>query len=186
MTDELIAALQHCVRSGHNVTEGPAAWHRGPYPPISAAALAAAESRMGLLRPDGRPRSRRVLIALAAAILACGEACHGRDAKAVAIVKRELALLEPPAGIAPPDQQTGLGEMYAEGSQTYCVNDEKTAQRALDTMLRSAGWEPVSASTTADATIWHYRKDQGLGSLNLATQPQPCGRRFRIDVLEPL
>ena len=128
----------------------------------------------------------RILIAFAAAILACGQACDGRDAKAVATVKRELALLEPPAGIAPPDQQTGLGEMYAEGSQTYCVNDEKTAQRALDTMLRNAGWEPVSASTTADATIWHYRKGQGLGSLNLATQPQPCGRRFRVDVLEPL
>lgn len=123
---------------------------------------------------------------IAAAILASGEACDGRDAKAVAIVKRELALLEPPAGIAPPDQQTGLGEMYAEGSQTYCVNDEKTAQRSLDTMLRNAGWKPVSASTTADATIWHYRKGQSLASLNLAKQPQPCGRRFRVDVLEPL
>jgi hypothetical protein len=76
--------------------------------------------------------------------------------------------------------------MYAEGAQTYCVGDEKTGQRALDSMLRNAGWEPVSTSTTADATVWRYRKGRSLGSLNLEAQQQQCGRRFRGDVLEPL
>lgn len=51
MTDELIAALQRRVHSGRDVTEGQAPWHRGPYSPVSAAALAAAESRLGLRLP---------------------------------------------------------------------------------------------------------------------------------------
>ena len=84
------------------------------------------------------------------------------------------------------EQRVGLGEMYAEGGQTYCVNDEKAGQAALDSMLRNAGWEPVSSSTTADATIWHYRKDQCLGSVVLENQQQQCGRRFRVDVVAPL
>jgi hypothetical protein len=76
--------------------------------------------------------------------------------------------------------------MYAEGTQTYCVGDEKAGQVALDTMLRGAGWEPVSTETTAEVTIWRYRKGGGLGALNLELKPQPCGRRFRVDVLEPV
>lgn len=58
--------------------------------------------------------------------------------------------------MTPMDQRVGLGEMYAEGTQTYCVGDEKAGQVALDSTLRDAGWEPVSTSTTADATVWHY------------------------------
>lgn len=126
------------------------------------------------------------LLALAAFLVACGEGCHRRDAKAVAAVEGELALLRPPAGLAPTDQRVGLGEMYAEGAQTYCVSDAKTGERALDSMLRAAGWEPVSTSTTADATVWRYHKGDRLGSLSLEAQPQPCGRRFRIGVVEPL
>jgi hypothetical protein len=76
--------------------------------------------------------------------------------------------------------------MYAEGAQTYCVGDEKAGQVALDSMLRKAGWEPTSTTTTADATIWRYRKDQHLGSLVLENQQQQCGRRFRVEVAEPL
>ena len=63
-----------------------------------------------------------MLITFVAVVLACGEGCDGRDARAVAVVQRELALLEPPVGLAPTDQRVGLGEMYAEGSQTYCVS----------------------------------------------------------------
>jgi len=134
---------------------------------------------------DGR-LAHRMLLALAAVVLAFGCGSRGRDAKAMAAVKRELALLTPPAGIAPADQNVGLGEMYAEGTQTYCVGDEKAGQAALDSMLRKAGWEPTSTSTTADATIWRYTKDQHLGSLVLENQKQPCGRRFRVEVAEPL
>jgi hypothetical protein len=103
--------------------------------------------------------AHRVLLALVAVVLAFGCGSHGRDAKAMAVVERELALLTPPVGIAPADQRVGLGEMYAEGAQTYCVGDEKAGQVALDSMLRKAGWEPTSTSTTADAMIWRYRKD---------------------------
>jgi hypothetical protein len=53
-------------------------------------------------------------------------------------------------------------------------------------MLRAAGWEPLSTSTTADKIVWQYRKEQRLGSLSLETQPQQCGRRFRLDVVAPL
>jgi hypothetical protein len=127
-----------------------------------------------------------MLIAFVAVVLASGGGCRGRDAKAVAVVQRELALLEPPVGIAPTDQRVGLGEMYAEGAQTYCVGDEKAGQVALDSMLRNAGWEPVSTSTTAGRTFWRYRKDRHLGSLSLETQQQQCGWSFRVDVLEPL
>jgi len=130
--------------------------------------------------------SRRLLVALLTAVLASGAGCHGRDAQAVAAVESELALLKPPVGLSPTDQRAGLGEMYAEGAQTYCVRDEKTAQTALDSMLRQAGWEPVSTSTTADATVWNYRKGGAVGSLTLETQPQPCGRRFRVGLAEPL
>jgi hypothetical protein len=112
--------------------------------------------------------------------------CDGRDAKAVAVVQRELAVLEPPVGLAPTDQRVGLGEMYAEGSQTYCVSDEKAGQGALDSMLRNAQWEPVSTATTAEATLWRYRKGRRLGSLSLETQQRQCGRRFRVGVFEPL
>jgi hypothetical protein len=132
------------------------------------------------------PRRRRTLSACVAVVLAFGGGCRGRDAKAIAVVERELALLTPPLGIAPADQRVGLGEMYAEGAQTYCVGDEKAGQVALDSMLRKAGWEPLSTSTTAGATIWHYRKDQSLGSLVLENQQQQCGRRFRVQVAEPL
>jgi hypothetical protein len=66
------------------------------------------------------------------------------------------------------------------------VGDEKAGQVALDSMLRKAGWAPLSTSTTADATIWQYRKDQGLASLVLENQQQQCGRRFRVQVAEPL
>jgi hypothetical protein len=124
--------------------------------------------------------------ALVAVVLSCAPGCHGRDAKALAVVQGELALLKPPVGLAPTDQAVGLGEMYAEGSQTYCVSDEKAGQIALDSMLRNAGWEPLSRSTTADATIWHYHKGERLGSLSLETQQQKCGRRFRVGVLGPL
>jgi hypothetical protein len=85
---------------------------------------------------------RHRLIAVAAVVLACGGGCHRRDAKAVAVVERELALLQPPIGMTPSDQRVGLGEMYAEGAQTYCLNDEKAGQLALDSMLRNAGWAP--------------------------------------------
>jgi hypothetical protein len=129
---------------------------------------------------------RGMLIAFVVVGLSGGLGCQGRDAKAVAVVREEFALLKPPAGMTPTDQRVGLGEMYAEGTQTYCVGDEKAGQVALDSVLRNAGWEAVSTSTTADATVWHYRKDQRLGALRLETQPQPCGRRFRIDVLQPL
>lgn len=95
-----------------------------------------------------------MLIALVGVVLACGVGCSGRDAKAVAVVQKELALLKPPVGIAPTDERVGLGEMYAEGGQTYCVSDEKAGQVALDSMLRNAGWEPVSTSTTAEAIVW--------------------------------
>jgi hypothetical protein len=135
--------------------------------------------------PDRRRRSRWPLLAIVAAAFAWG-GCHGKDAKAVAIVESELALLKPPAGISPTDQRVGLGEMYAEGAQTYCFSDEKTGQRALDSMLREAGWQSVSTSTNAEATVWHYQKGGHLGSLSLETQPQPCGRRFRVGVAEPL
>ena len=127
-----------------------------------------------------------MLIACTGVVLAFGGGCQGRDAKAMAVVERELALLAPPPGIAPADPRVGVGEMYAEGTQTYCVADEKGGQVALDSMLRKAGWQPVSTSTTADATIWRYGKDQGLGSLVLESQPQHCGRRFRVEVAEPL
>jgi hypothetical protein len=135
---------------------------------------------------NGRPRSRRLLIALVGVVLACGVGCNGRDAKAVAVVQKELALLKPPVGIAPTDERVGLGEMYAEGGQTYCVSDEKAGQVALDSMLRNAGWEPVSTSTTPEAIVWRYHKDQRLSSLTLETQQQQCGRRFRVGVFEPL
>jgi hypothetical protein len=130
--------------------------------------------------------ARRRVIALVALVLAAGAGCHRRDAKAVAAVEAELALLKAPVGMTPTDQRVGLGEMYAEGSQTYCVDDEKGGQAALDSMLRTAGWEPLSASTTADARFWHYRKEHCLGSVVLESQPQPCGRRFRVDVVAPL
>lgn len=132
------------------------------------------------------PWSRRIAIAFAAVALTCAAGCDGRDAKAVAVVRNEFSLLKPPAGIVPAGQQVGLGEMYAEGTQTYCVSDEKAGQVALDSMLRDAGWVPVSTSTTADKIVWQYRKDQCLGSLSLETQPQSCGRRFRLDVVAPL
>ena len=134
--------------------------------------------------PNHRHRNRRLLLALIA-VFACG-GCHRKDARAVAVVKSELALLKPPAGISPTDQRVGLGEMYAEGAQTYCVSDEKAGQKALDSMLRQAGWESVSTSSTAEATVWHYQKGGRLGSLSLETQPQACGRRFRVGVAEPL
>jgi len=128
-----------------------------------------------------------MLLGLVAAALAFGAGCHGRDAKAMAAVESELALLKPPAGVAATDKQAGLGEMYAEGGQNYCVSDEKAGQAALDAMMRSAGWEPVSTSTTPDGIVWRYRKgEKHEGLLTLETQPQPCGRRFRVDVLEPL
>ena len=126
-----------------------------------------------------------MLLALAV-VVACGEGCHRRDAKAVAVVESELAILKPPAGIVPTEQRAGLGEMYAEGAQTYCVRDEKAGEGALDSMLRAAGWEPVSTSSTAEATVWHYHKGERLGSLTLEAQPQQCGRRFRIEVVAPL
>ena len=138
------------------------------------------------MAPNGWLHRRRMLIASVAVVLAWGEGCQRRDAKAVAIVQRELDLLKPPVGVTPTDQRVGLGEMNAEGAQTYCVNDEKAGQIALDSMLRNAGWEPVSSSTTADATIWHYRKDQCLGSVVLENQQQQCGRRFRVNVVAPL
>jgi hypothetical protein len=127
-----------------------------------------------------------VPIAFVSLALSCGEACNGRDAKAMAVVRGEFALLQAPAGIAPTDEQVGLGEMYAEGTQTYCVSDAEAGQIALDAMLRHAGWQPVSRSTTADATLWHYQKAQHLGALRLEAAHQPCGRRFRVEVLEPL
>jgi hypothetical protein len=129
---------------------------------------------------------RWALIAFAGLVLVCAGGCNGRDAKALAVVRSELALLKPPPGMTPTDERVGLGEMYAEGAQTYCVGDEKAGQAALDSMLRNAGWEPVSTSTTADATLWRYGKGQRLGALSLESQRQPCGRRFRVDVLEPL
>jgi hypothetical protein len=49
--DLLIVALQERVRSGRDVTEGQASWHRGPYAAVSAAAVAEAESRLGLRLP---------------------------------------------------------------------------------------------------------------------------------------
>jgi hypothetical protein len=87
-----------------------------------------------------------MLIAVIAVALACGEGCQRRDAKAVAMVQRELDLLKPPVGVTPTDQRVGLGEMYAEGAQTFCVNDEKAGQVALDSMLRRTGWDAVGAS----------------------------------------
>ena len=131
-------------------------------------------------------RLRPTVIALSAVVLACLAACQGRDTKAVAVVQGEFALLTLPAGITSTDPRVGLGEMYAEGTQAYCVNDAKAGQTALDSMLRNAGWEPVSNSTTGDTPSWHYRKSQRLGALTLEAQPQQCGRRFRVDVLEPL
>ena len=132
-------------------------------------------------RPSGH-----VLLALLAAVFGSGGACRDRDAKAVAVVRSELALLKPPGGSAPTEPQVGLGEMYAEGGQKYCVSDDKAGQIALDAMMRNAGWEPVSSSTTAEGTVWRYHKGEHQGLLTLETQPQPCGRRFRVDVLEPL
>jgi hypothetical protein len=104
----------------------------------------------------------------------------------MATVERELALLQPPVGVTPTDRKVGLGEMYAEGSQTYCLADAEAGQVALDGMLREAGWEPVSSSATADAKVWHYRKDRHLGVLTVETREQDCGRRLRVDVLEEL
>jgi len=129
---------------------------------------------------------RGVLVALLPLVVACGDSRHGRDAKAMAVVRSELALLKPPAGMAPAEPQVGLGEMYAEGSQTYCVADVKTGQAAFDAMLRDAGWELLSSENKPDGTLWRYGKGQHLGGLTLETAPQPCGRRFRVDVLEPL
>jgi hypothetical protein len=131
-------------------------------------------------------RKRPVLSALVAVVLACAAGCHGRDAKAMAVVQGELALLRPPSGLTATDQKVGLGEMYAEGAQTYCVGDEKAGQAALDAMLRDAGWAPLSSSTTADTILWHYRKDQCHGLLVLERQHQPCGRRFRVEVVAPI
>ena len=120
-----------------------------------------------MILPKHSAHSRRLRAALVAVVLSCAPGCHGRDAKALAVVQGELALLKPPVGLAPTDQAVGLGEMYAEGSQTYCVSDEKAGQIALDSMLRNAGWER-------------------LGSLSLEARQQECGRRFRVGVLGPL
>jgi hypothetical protein len=133
---------------------------------------------------SGTGAIRSALIGFAlAAVVGCQ---HGREAKAMAVVQTELDLLEPPAGMTPTDQGVGLGEMYAEGAQTYCVGDEKAAQTALDAMLRGAGWERLSESTNPDATVRNYRKDQRQGALTLQATPQPCGRVLRVHVLEPL
>jgi hypothetical protein len=102
------------------------------------------------------------------------------------IVRHEFALLQPPAGMHPGEAQVGLGEMYAEGSQAYCVADEKTGQGALDAMMRNAGWKPFTTETTAQGTMWHYRKDARFGILLLETAPQPCGRRFQVQLVEAL
>jgi hypothetical protein len=133
-------------------------------------------------------RTRPIVIAFAAAVLAGAAGCvgHERDAKAMAVVRSEFVLLKAPAGIAPTDERVGLGEMYAEGTQNYCVGDEKAGQVALDSMLREAGWRLLSTSTAADKTVWQYGKGESLGTLNLETQPQPCGRRFRLDVVAPI
>lgn len=127
--------------------------------------------------------NRALIIAVA---MTCAVACDRRGSKAMDVVRGEFSLLQPPGGIAPQDQQVGLGEMYAEGVQTYCVKDGNAGRPALDSMLRNAGWEPVSSSTTAGETLWHYRKGQHLGSLRLDAQPQPCGRRFQVEIQEPL
>jgi hypothetical protein len=117
-------------------------------------------------------------------LLAVG--CHPRDRKTMEIVRHELAVLQPPAGMHPSEPQVGLGEMYAEGTQTYCLPDEKTGQVALDTMMRNGGWKPFTTETTAQGTLWHYRKDARFGILLLETVPQSCGRRFQVQVVEAL
>jgi hypothetical protein len=181
-------------RHSHSGSDSPFGW-RAPRASSHPVPRRKASSELGstgkascesLTARNGWPRSRRTLVALAAVVLACGGGCDRRDTKAVAVVERELGLLKPPVGFAPTEQRVGLGEMNAEGGQTYCVSDERAGQAALDSMLRNAGWEPVSSSSTADATIWHYRKDQCLGSLVLENQQQPCGRRLRLGVVAPL
>ena len=137
--------------------------------------------------PTRPVRSRGVLLAASVAVsLASLVGCDARDAKALTTVRSELALLKAPAGMEPVDENVGLGEMYAEGSRTYCAADEKAGQAALDGMLRDAGWKPLSTTTTVEGTSWRYGKGRHLGSLRLETAPQHCGRRFRVDVVEEL
>ncbi len=128
---------------------------------------------------------RRLVVTLA---VGCVVACHNpREAKAMETVKAELALLQPPAGMEPTETTPpGLGEMDASGAQTYCVPDEKAGQAALDAMLRKAGWTYQSTETRPDEMVWRYVKGQTLGSLALETQPQPCGRRFVVGIVESL
>jgi hypothetical protein len=111
------------------------------------------------------------------------------------VVRWELALLKPPAGLAPTEQRVELGEMDAFGVQVHCVRDEKMGRVALDSMLRDAGWQPVSASegwqpisnpSSMGVNIQRYRKRGLSGSLSLAAEPRQCGRSFSVSVLNPL
>ena len=102
------------------------------------------------------------------------------------VARGELALLKAPPGMTVTDERVELGEMDAFGAQTYCVPDGMAGQKALDSMLRSAGWEPVPAPESANAATWNYRKGNLRGSLRLDAQQQPCGRRFVVSLIAPL
>ena len=97
--------------------------------------------------------------------------------------------------MAPTEQRVELGEMDAFGLQVHCVRDEKMGRLALDSMLRNAGWQPVSASagwqplsnqSSMGVLLQRYRKAGLSGSLSLAAEPQSCGHSFSVSVLDPL
>jgi hypothetical protein len=123
---------------------------------------------------------------LVAALLLVAAACGGKASKQLDGVRGELASLKTPPGLTAADPQVSLGEMDAFGTQTYCAADEKLGRTALDSMLKDAGWEPVATSGNADATLGQYHKGALRAVLRLDAEPQPCGRRFKVELIAPL
>jgi hypothetical protein len=134
---------------------------------------------------QGRRRSSWVFVGIALGVMTLTGACDGRDKKALGAVAKELDLLKPPSGITGSDEKTGLGEMYAEGTRTYCVENQEAGRVGLDSMLRDAGWVPITPSAP-EVTVWRYAKGQGLGTLSLDGKQAQCGWRLRVDVAEPI
>ncbi len=62
----------------------------------------------------------------------------------------------------------------------------KAGESDLEAMLRTAGWEPLPAEKTADATVRRYRKRDLRGSLRAAGHQGNCERSFVFDLIAPL
>jgi hypothetical protein len=137
-------------------------------------------------KPDRRSRNhRRSLLCalLVPSLVACGEKTPNDETR---VVRAELALLEAPPSATVTDQRVELGEMDAFGTVTFAVADTDSGQRALDSMLRTAGWGPVSPAGNADGTIWQYYKRDLRASVRLDAPEQHSGRRFIVELIAPL